>query len=361
MSPVDLSAGVVLSNRDRCPMVDVSQFGSFSDFSDMLRGGRGFSFEDFLGCLPRGYAGEELRLFVEGCVEVLCRREDAGKRGEKKKGRMCVVVGIGGHFIKLGLAPFLIELMRYGYVDVVAMNGGALLHDVEVALFGSTSEDVDKELHAGAFGFFSDPSGFVNESLRESDEDGYGASVIDSLRGSGRVLPGFGSKSILWSAGEYGVSVTCHVGMGQDINHMHGDFDGGIAGKKSHYDFRVFCNAVRGLPGGVYMNIGSAVALPEVFLKAFSVFRNQGQDQMGDAVSGDKRDKIDEVDKFLVADFDFVLGYRSRENVLRRPVGRGGGSHYGRAFSFLGHNEIMVPLVFCAILMGVQKRLNRGA
>jgi deoxyhypusine synthase len=269
------------------------------------------SLGDFLHNLPNILAGRELR-------------ELAGLIREAKQKDRAIIVGLGGHVIKTGLAPILIDLMKRGYVTAFAMNGSAMIHDFEIALVGATSEDVDATLGAGSFGMAEETGRIINEATiaGANDNIGMGEAIGRQLK---LMRPAHAEKSMLHAAYEARVPVTVHVAIGTDIVHIHPTADGASIGQTTLQDFRLLCSLVRELDsGGVYLNLGSAVVLPEVFLKTVTVVRNLGF----------------KLQEFCTANFDFIQQYRPLTNVVRRPVA---GS--GRGFSFIGHHEIMIPLL----------------
>ena len=276
------------------------------------------SLGDFLDTLPNILAARELRELA-GLI-----------RDAKQKGR-AIIAGLGGHVVKTGLAPILIDLMKRGYVSAFAMNGSAMIHDFEIALVGATSEDVDATLGAGTFGMAEETGRIINQSMVDGakDELGIGEAIGRQLE---TMRPAHAQQSILHAAYQARVPVSVHVAIGTDIVHIHPSADGASIGKTSLQDFRLLCSLVRELDGGgVYLNFGSAVVLPEVFLKTVTVVRNLGF----------------KLQDFCTANFDFVQQYRPLTNVVRRPVA---GS--GRGFSFIGHHEIMIPLLAASVING---------
>ena len=275
-----------------------------------------------------------LKDFIDGLPNILAARElrELGEliRNARRRGR-AVILGLGGHVIKTGLAPVLISLMKQGMVTAFAMNGSAMIHDFEIALVGATSEDVDATLGSGSFGGAEETGRVINQAAIAGARDNIGMGEAIGRQLS-EMKPPHADKSILLSAFEAGVPVTVHVALGTDIVHIHPAADGAAIGQTTHQDFRLLCSLVRELnDGGVYLNIGSAVVLPEVFLKTVTVVRNLGES----------------LESFVTANFDFIQHYRPLTNVVRRPVA---GS--GRGFSFTGHHEIMVPLLAASILGG---------
>ena len=250
-------------------------------------------------------------------------------RSARERG-LPVIVGLGGHVIKTGLAPVLVDLMKRGLVTSFALNGSCLVHDLEVALVGGTSEDVDASLGSGQFGAADETGRLLNEAATAGAIDGVGMGEA-----VGRLVyelkPAFARYSLLHSAFEARVPVTAHIAIGSDISHIHPSADGAAIGATTHRDFRLLCALVAGLDGGgVYLNLGSAVVLPETFLKAVTVVRNRQQ-----------------LEGFVTANFDFIQHYRPLTNVVRRPTA---GS--GRGYAITGHHELLIPLLAAAILDG---------
>jgi hypothetical protein len=274
------------------------------------------SLKEFLNGLPNILAVRDLRELAR-----LVREANA-------KGR-AIIVGLGGHVIKTGLSPVLIDLMQRGYATAFAMNRSAMIHDFEIALVGATSEDVDATLGQGSFGMAEETGRYINDAIRAGATDGIGMGEA-----IGRALhtmnPAHADKSLLYAAYAASVPVTIHVAIGTDIVDIHPSADGASTGQTTYHDFRLLCSMVRELDGGgVYLNLGSAVVLPEVFLKTVTVIRNLGFP----------------LQDFSTANFDFIQQYRPLTNVVRRPVA---GS--GRGFAFTGHHEIMIPLLAAAVL-----------
>src|SRR6185436_11833553 len=238
------------------------------------------------------------------------------------------VWGIGAHVIKTGLGPVLIDLMERGYISALATNGAAIIHDFEVALAGATSEDVDSALGPGKFGMAEETGRLLNEAINSGVDRGLGIgqAVSQFLADS---QPPFARISVLASAARLGVPVTVHVAIGTDIIHMHPAASGRALGEGSLRDFRYFVSNVARLKGGVYMNCGSAVVLPEVFLKAVALARNRG-------IS---------LDGLTTVNLDFIRSYRPQTNVVTRPT-----AGTGRGYSLVGHHEIMIPLLAAAII-----------
>ena len=276
------------------------------------------SLKEFFASLPNILAARELK-------------ELAARIREARKQQRAIIIGLGGHVIKTGLAPVLIDLIERGYATAFAMNRAAMIHDFEIALAGQTSEDVDATLGSGQFGMAEETGRIVNEAIRAGARDGIG--MGEAL---GRQLHQMNAAhmdvSLLCSAYSANVPVTVHVAIGTDIVDIHPSADGASVGQTTYYDFRLLCAIVRELDGGgVYLNLGSAVLLPEVFLKTITVVRNLGH----------------KLEDFTTANFDFLQHYRPLTNVVRRPV-----AGTGRGFAFTGHHEIMIPLLAAAILAG---------
>jgi hypothetical protein len=243
-----------------------------------------------------------------------------------------VVWGIGGHVVKTGLAPVIIDLMSRGYVSAIAANGSVLVHDAEIALVGSTSEDVDATLGEGAFGAAEETGKLLNGAARSGARDQLGLGEAMGRELSRMNLP-HAELSLLCAAYGARVPFTAHVAIGADIAHFHPTADGASLGQTSHVDFRLFSELVRRMDGGgVYLNIGSAVVLPEIFLKAVTLVRNLGH-PLAD---------------FTTANFDFIQSYRPLTNVVRRPTLDGA----GRGYSITGHHELSIPLLAAEILCG---------
>jgi hypothetical protein len=272
-----------------------------------------------LGALLRAWpdllAARDFRQVVEAIVAA--RAADGG-----------VVWGIGAHVIKTGLAPVLIDLMERGFVSALAMNGATVIHDFEVAIAGATSEDVDEALGPGRFGMADETGRLLNRAIIDGVAAGHGlgyavATFLDERQ------PQYARYSLLAQAHRLGVPVTVHVAIGTDIIHMHPAASGAALGEGSLRDFRFFVSNVARLSRGVYLNCGSAVVLPEVFLKAVALARNAGV----------------HFDGLTTVNLDFMRMYRPQTNVVSRPVAAG-----GRGFSLVGHHEIMIPLLAAALV-----------
>jgi hypothetical protein len=285
------------------------------------------SFKKFLNFLPDFLAAKDFR-------EVVARIGKAHARAKP------VILGMGAHPIKVGLSPLIIHLMEKGILQGVALNGAGIIHDFEIALAGRTSEDVASKIGEGTFGMAEETGRMINEAINEGWEKGWGIgrSVGEMIR-KGR-FP-HRRLSIPAAGVRLGIPVTVHVAVGTDIIHMHPQTRGAAIGEGSHLDFRLFAALVSRLEGGVYLNLGSAVILPEVFLKALTLVRNQGY----------------RAKHFTTVNMDFIPHYRPLTNVVRRPTLEG-----GQGFHLTGHHEIMFPLLCAAILEEIRQgeRAKRG-
>jgi hypothetical protein len=248
-----------------------------------------------------------------------------------RKEERAIIWGLGGHVIKCGLGDVLLDLMRRGFVTAFAMNGAASIHDFEIAIAGSTSEDVEAALPDGRFGSAEETGREMNRAIVDGAGDALGMGEALGRHLEKTADPKFAPHSIVLGAYRASVPVTVHVAVGTDTPHTHPTADPGAIGVTTHRDFRLLCSLARELDrGGVYINVGSAVVLPEVFLKAVSVVRNLGHPLAG----------------FTTVNFDFIQHYRPRVNVVERPHARSGG--YGYAIT--GHHELMLPLLAAALI-----------
>ena len=299
------------------PLAERPSKVAVDDFAKVF--GEDASLRDFLASLPNILAVQSLR----GLATRIRRARDLGKP---------IIWGIGGHVVKVGLAPLIINLLERGFVTGIAANGSVLVHDAEIALVGSTSEDVDASLGAGAFGAADETGRLLNDAAREGASEGLG--LGEAL---GRALlalsPKHADLSLLCAAYRARTPFTAHVAIGTDIAHFHPRADGASLGATTHTDFRLLSEMVRRMNGGgVYLNIGSAVVLPEVFLKCVTLVRNLGHT----------------LEDFTTANFDFIQSYRPLTNVVRRPTSGGA----GRGFSIIGHHELTIPLLAAELLCG---------
>jgi len=297
------------------PLASRNSKVSASDFAKPLSSDA--SLGDFLERLPNVLAVQSLR-------QIAARIKRA--RELKKP----IIWGIGGHVIKTGLAPLIVDLMKHGFVSAIAANGSVLVHDAEIGMVGSTSEDVDATLSEGVFGGAEETAQLLNGAARDgaNDQIGLGEAV-------GRALlarePKHRDYSLLCNAYESRIPFTAHITIGGDIAHFHPGFDGAALGATTHTDFRLLAELVRQMDGGgVYLNVGSAVVLPEVFLKCVTLVRNLGHP----------------FSDITTANFDFIQSYRPLTNVVRRPTEKGAGHGY----SITGHHELTIPLLAALLI-----------
>jgi hypothetical protein len=273
------------------------------------------SFKDFLKGLPDFLAAKDLKAVAGAVISA-------------RKNNRPVILGMGAHPIKVGLSPLIIDLMQKNIITAVATNGACIIHDFEIAYAGHTSEDVARELCTGTFGMAKETGHLVNTAINKGvkEDNGMGRSIgafIDSSDFAHK------DKSIFREGFRLDIPMSVHVAIGADIIHMHPEADGASIGEGSLRDFRLFASVVSELEGGVYINLGSAVILPEVFLKALNIARNLGS----------------KVEDFTTVNMDFIQHYRPRENVLKRPT-----MTKGRCFALTGHHEIMFPLLAAMII-----------
>jgi hypothetical protein len=281
-----------------------------------FNGGR---FGKFLSSLPDMLAAKDFNEIAQAIIKA------------REKNRP-VILGMGAHPVKTGISPVIINMMKKGVITAVAMNGACIVHDFELSLMGRTSEDVDSELCKGAFGMAKETGSELNKAINIGVKEGLGIGRTVGAKILRSKAP-YKRLSILAAAASLNIPATVHVAIGTDIIHMHPDADGASIGEGSMRDFRLFASVVSDLKGGVYINLGSAVIMPEVFLKAIAVTRNLGHD----------------VKNFTTVNMDFIQHYRARENVLRRPVLSGGSS-----YAITGHHEIMFPLLAAAVMEGMR-------
>ena len=285
------------------------------DFAKVWK--RGGSFKTFLDSLPDILAVKSLREVAQAIVRAHRRRRP-------------VILGMGAHVVKVGLGPIIVHLMERGIVSAVAMNGAVIIHDFELALMGHTSEEVDAEIDSGRFGMAEETGRMLNEAIVQGMKAGQGlGEALGQYILSRKTQFPHRATSLLATGARLGVPVTVHVALGTDIIHMHPSADGAAIGACSLMDFRRLAAIVAGMEGGVYVNVGSAVILPEVFLKTVSLGRNLGHDL---------RD-------ITTVNMDFLSHYRPLTNVVRRPTQKG-----GKGYALTGHHEIMVPLLAAAVL-----------
>jgi hypothetical protein len=302
--PIDFAGLKTVSLRERGGKVKMGDFAAPYSKGSGLGG--------WLDSLPHILAGDQFRAVVQAVASARARRR-------------AIIWGLGGHVIKCGLAPVLADLMRRGFATGFAMNGSAAIHDFEIAIAGATSEDVEAVLPDGRFGVAEETGREMNAAIVEGDRDSLG--MGEAL---GRPLAD-AHGSLLAAAYGNRTPVTVHVAIGTDTPHLHPAADPAAIGRAAHRDLRLFCRLVSQLDsGGVYLNLGSAVVMPEVFLKAVSVVRNLGC----------------RLQDFTTVNLDFLQHYRPRVNVIERPHTRSG----GRGIAITGHHELMVPLLAAALI-----------
>ena len=281
----------------------------------------GASLAAFLAGLPGLLAADELRRAIAATAVAHTRRRP-------------ILWGLGAHVIKVGLAPVVVDLLERGLAAGVMMNGAGCVHDLELAHMGRTSEDVDRSLDEGSFGMAGETAQLLNAAIAAGARDGLGmGAAVGRAIATGRYP--HRARSILAAAWRLGVPATVHAAIGTDVHHMHPSADGAALGSTSYRDFEALAGLVAGLEGGVLFNVGSAVILPEVFLKCLALARNLGY----------------RVRRFTTVDLDMIRHYRPLENVVRRPTRLG-----GTGISLVGHHEILFPL----LVAGVIEATGRG-
>jgi hypothetical protein len=309
IQPIDLSGVKTYPIAERKNKVSLER-----DFAGQITAG--MSVSGLLASLPNQLGGESLNAVIDAVVKA---------RTNSKP----VVIAIGGHVIKCGLQPVLKALIDADVITAVAMNGSASIHDYEISLIGETSEDVGAVLHCGTFGMAEETGRDINRALKEGVAlgKGYGEALGRFIMDNANP---FRESSLLATCLKKGIPATVHVAVGTDIIHQHPDTDGAVLGQATYTDFRLFTSVVATLgDGGVFINIGSAVIMPEVFLKALSIAQNLGF----------------HVDHFTTANFDMQQHYRPLQNVVKRPT-----AGDSRGLTITGHHEIMIPLLAAGIL-----------
>ena len=269
----------------------------------------------FFNSLPDTLAGKDFRRFISLTKQA------------KKKNR-AILFALGAHVIKVGLNPTIIDLMEKGWVTALALNGAGIIHDFEIAFAGQTSEDVGLQIRDGKFGMARETGEMLNEAINRGEEGELGLGEAIGVMMADADLP-YKESSLIWTAQRLNIPVTVHVAIGTDTIHFHPKVRGEAIGKLTLHDFFLFCSLLKKLEGGgVFLNIGSAVILPEIFLKAVSLVRNKGH----------------KIEDFSTAVFDFIHYYRPDQNVVKRPLAK-----KERGFYFIGHHEFMVPLLAAAL------------
>ncbi|MBI4471033.1 MAG: hypothetical protein HY646_00085 [Acidobacteria bacterium] len=312
IKPLDFDGVSTYPLESRKSKVHAGMFGKPLDGSENMLA--------FISKLPHILAGDNLRTLIRAILYARVSQKP-------------IIWGLGGHVIKVGLGPILVDLMQSGFVTGIAMNGSAAIHDFEVAFRGSTSEEVEEQIGEGRFGMARETAEYMNAAIETGAADSIGmGEALGRLVSRGEeagISFAHRSASLLAEAYAQKVPVTVHVAIGTDIIHAHPEASGKALGETTYHDFRLFCTMTKELDGGgVYINVGSAVVLPEVFLKAVSVVRNLGH----------------RLEEFTTANLDFIQHYRPTQNVLKRPT-----QNSGQSVALTGHHEIMVPLIAAAL------------
>jgi hypothetical protein len=305
--PIDLSKVKTYSILDRPSKVSTDEFAAIWQ--------KGSSFRVFLDSLPDILAGRQLKDVIAAIVAAYVDNRT-------------IIFGMGAHVIKVGLNPIIIDLMERGIITSVAMNGAGIIHDAELAMIGRTSEDVAAALGDGTFGMARETCAFLGQAIKtvKGDKTGLGQAVGQAI--IDKQLPMM-DQSILAAGVRLDIPVTVHVAIGTDIIHMHPGFDPRRTGAATHRDFRQFSSIVATLEKGVYLNVGSAVILPEIFLKATTLVRNLGY----------------VLNDFTTVNLDFIKHYRPLTNVIARPTAKG-----GQGISIVGHHELLLPLIAAGVI-----------
>jgi len=306
-NPIDLSGVKTYNLSDRKSKVTAEDFAKTWQ--------KGASYRTFLENLPDILAGDQLKSVISAIVKAY-------------RNNHTILFGMGAHVIKVGLNPIVIDLMERRLITGVAMNGAGIIHDVELAMVGRTSEDVAAALDDGSFGMARETCTFLSEAITSARKKSTGLGEAVGRTILEKRLP-LMEKSILATGARLGIPVTVHVAIGTDILHMHPGFDPQAAGAATHRDFRLFTSIVAALDKGVYLNVGSAVILPEIFLKAITLARNLGNT----------------LEDFTTVNLDFIKHYRPLTNVINRPTAKG-----GRGINLVGHHEILLPLIAAGII-----------
>ena len=304
---LDFSKLKTYSIKDRKSLVSKNDFARPWD--------KGGNLGEFLDRLPTILAGREIREIIPAIA-----------RAAQAKKQVCFA--LGGHVIKTGMNPILIDLMERGVLTLLAMNGSGIIHDLEVAYTGRTSEDVAQSLTDGSFGMAQETSAFLNQAIANAAKNKWGLGKAVGQLILDQDLP-YKHLSLTAQGARLDIPVTVHVAVGTDIIHMHPDFDGGACGKASHVDFHRFSEQIAQLENGVFINAGSAVILPEVFLKALTLVRNLGH----------------AVDDFTTVNLDFIRHYRPMTNVVNRPT-----QGKGKGYALVGHHELLIPLIAAGVI-----------
>lgn len=311
---IDLSKIKTYPIKNRKNLVKIEDFAKLIPVQEA-------SFKQFIESLPNILIGADLKNLIQTITQAYTQKRH-------------ILWAFGAHVIKCGLSPIIIELMKKGLVSGIALNGAGVIHDFEIALTGQTSEDVSKSILDGSFGMAFETGAFINEAINQGAKDNLGIGRAVGKMISTQKLP-YRKYSLLYHGFELHIPVTAHIAIGTDITHQHPNVSGEAIGKGGMIDFRIFVHQVAHLGnGGVFLNIGSAVIIPEVFLKALTIARNLGY----------------KIEDFMTANFDMIRHYRPMTNVVKRPVQKG-----GKGYSFIGHHEIMIPLLAFGILDEIHK------
>lgn len=304
--PADPEGLILSSLKSRPSKVKVDMFARPTPASSVL--------SDFIDGLPEILAGRDYKRFLQ-------------KMRKARSANKSIIFGCGAHVIKVGLTPVLVDMMENGWISALALNGAGIIHDLEIALAGQTSEDVDSRIKDGSFGMAEETGRFIHQAVKDgaASDIGLGEAVGHLISKSD--FP-HKDNSLLGAAYDLNIPVTVHVALGTDFIHFHPEADGRGIGQTSLRDFFLFCALIENMDGGVYCNVGSSVILPEVFLKGVTFARNKGC----------------RLDDLTTAVFDFNRHYRPDQNVVRRPPGTG-----GEGFYFVGHHELMIPLLSAAL------------
>ncbi len=304
---LDFSRLKTYSIKDRKSLVSKDDFAS-----TWKKGGK---LSDFITSLPGILAGNDIQSVIQAIA-----------RAAQNKKQVCFAMG--GHVIKTGMNPLIIDLMEKKILTMISMNGAGIIHDLEVAMTGRTSEDVTASLGDGSFGMAKETSDLLNQAIETADSKsmGLGRAVGEMILAEN--LP-HKHLSLNAMGAQLNIPVTVHVAIGTDIIHMHPKFDAGACGKASHRDFKLFATQISALENGVFINAGSAVIMPEIFLKAVTLVRNIGHD----------------LDGFTTVNLDFIRHYRPMTNVVNRPtLGK------GKGYAIVGHHEILIPLIAAGVI-----------
>ncbi len=286
---------------------------SIDDFAKPWK--KGSTFSGFLESLPNILAGEDIKAVIADIADAA-----------KQKNQVCFAMG--GHVIKTGMNALIIDLIKKNVLTMLSMNGSGIIHDLEIAMVGKTSEDVAQTLGDGSFGMAKETSSFLNQAIKDAHhkEIGLGKAVGEMILAENL---DYKKLSLIAQGAELDIPVTVHVAIGTDIIHMHPDFDAAACGESSHRDFKIFASQIAQLEGGVFINAGSAVIMPEVFLKALTLVRNIGHN----------------LGKFTTVNLDFIRHYRPMTNVVNRPT-----QDQGKGYSIVGHHEILIPLIAAGVI-----------